>query len=165
MLVFGIDPGRKCGYAALSVARSDDGKINCFKSGQIVTPAKLDYDEAIQFVLQGLQANLSTYMANATPVAVIEAGFCGHNPKTALKLGEMRGAIKAFFWGKGITTVDFFPTEVKKAIAGKGGGSKMDVERGIKKIVTGCREILYEDESDAIAVAASYILACQEASR
>jgi crossover junction endodeoxyribonuclease RuvC len=161
MIVFGIDPGRKCGYAALSVAKGD-GKIDCLKSGQIVTPAKLDYDEAIQFILAGLKANLGPYLAT-TPVTVIEAGFCGHNPKTALKLGEMRGAIKAFFWGKGITTVDFFPTEVKKAIAGKGGGSKIDVERGVKNIVNRCREILYEDESDAIAVAAAYILACQEA--
>lgn len=157
MLVVGIDPGRKTGYAQLI---ADKFAICHLKSGVTIDNKKNDYNDAIQSVLRQLDAaNLAD---NAT--VVIESGFVGHNQSAALKLGEMRGALKMFFWHRGCEIVEFTPNEVKQAIVGNGHASKAAVKNGLKTVVKQCPTVLDDNQSDAIAIATAYILACKQES-
>src|SRR5690349_11719091 len=85
-LILGIDPGsRFTGYGIIRVEKSRHSYLT---SGCIRITAS-DLGERLQQIFAGLQEVIQTYRPTE---AAIEQVFMHHNPGTALKLGQARGA-------------------------------------------------------------------------
>lgn len=82
----------------------------------------------------------------------IEGVFYCKNPRTALSLGEARGAILCLMAERGIPVFEYPPATVKMSVAGRGSADKKAVQRMVCALL-GIREALPDDASDALAVA------------
>ena len=74
------------------------------------------------------------------------------NPRSALVLGQARGAALAALGGAGLRVDELTPQEVKTAVAGAGNASKQQVQRMVKKLLSLGR-VPAQDAADALAVA------------
>jgi crossover junction endodeoxyribonuclease RuvC len=86
----------------------------------------------------------------------MERAFMGRNAMSALKLGEVRGALLAVAGRRGIDVVDYPPATVKVAVAGSGRAEKGAVAIGVRHMLGGRHEA--GDSTDALAVALCHLL-------
>lgn len=86
----------------------------------------------------------------------MERAFMGRNAMSALKLGEVRGALLAVAGRRGIDVVDYPPASVKVAVAGNGRAEKAAVAVGVRHMLGGRHEA--GDSTDALAVALCHLL-------
>jgi len=88
--------------------------------------------------------------------AAIEGAFFAKNAKTAMILGEARGAAIASCAAAGVPVFEYSPRKVKQALVGSGSVSKVQVAAMVKRIL-GISEELQDDESDALAIAICHL--------
>ena len=88
--------------------------------------------------------------------------FCGVNPSSALKLGEVRGALIALAYSYKVKLVELTPRYVKTLLTGKGAGSKDEVAQGLKRLIGFTKGTLPYDASDAVALALSSGFYCAQ---
>ena len=89
-------------------------------------------------------------------VCVIEKEFVGVNYRSALKLGEARGALISAVQRLNIAVEEVMPTEVKKAVTGYGHASKDQVNIAVKILLRFDKGNLPFDATDALAIALFY---------
>jgi crossover junction endodeoxyribonuclease RuvC len=87
---------------------------------------------------------------------VFEDQFCGINARTALKLGQTRGALMTAVSRAKIPLVEVTPAEVKKTITARGNASKEEVSASLKALIGFERGNLPYDATDALAIAIAY---------
>jgi len=75
------------------------------------------------------------------------------NAQSALKLGQVRGAVMVAAVGRGLDVMEFTPAEIKVAVTGHGRAEKVQVQRMVKVLLglPGVPEP--HDAADALAVA------------
>ncbi len=85
-------------------------------------------------------------------VAAVEDLFVAHNPRSALKLGQARGAAVVAAMKQGISVHDYSPRMVKQAVAGYGQAQKEQVQHMVQALLelSGAPS---PDAADALAVA------------
>ena len=96
---------------------------------------------------------LSEVMALQQPeVAAVEDVFVAHNSRSALKLGQARGAAVVAAMKQGLTVYDYSPRLVKQSVAGYGHAQKEQVQHMVRVLLelTGTPT---SDAADALAVA------------
>jgi crossover junction endodeoxyribonuclease RuvC len=122
MMILGIDPGLCItGWAILH-----EGAV--YKYGLIKTTPKEELYGRIQFIY----SEIKVIIAEHKIVSIgIEAGYCGIDGVTALKLGMVRGAVIAA--GTGLHIATYAPSTVKLQIAGNGHANKTDMLDAIHK--------------------------------
>jgi crossover junction endodeoxyribonuclease RuvC len=86
-------------------------------------------------------------------ICVLEKAFFGANAASALKLGEVRGALIAACGSRSVTVVELAPTKVKKIVAGNGRATKEDVCRSLETLLEFNRGSMPLDATDALALA------------
>jgi crossover junction endodeoxyribonuclease RuvC len=89
-------------------------------------------------------------------VCVIEKAFVGININSALRLGEVRGALISAVAQDQVEIVEVAARKVKKTITGNGAASKEDVLRAIQLLLNFNKGKLPFDVSDALAIALYY---------
>lgn len=158
-LVLGIDPSVACsGYALVY----EDLTIKDL--GTITTNSKDPEPKRLDKIYQEVKAMCETYKPD---VAIMEDQFVGKNPQTGLYLARARGVAMLACYHAGVSVVLYSPSEIKKAMTGKGNAKKELVQEeaikafshngviqqifggGIKK--TGKKK--NDDISDALAAA------------
>ena len=159
MRVIGIDPGsRRTGWAVLDAQGS---KVARVASGTIDVQSLLDDKLADGELAQRLKAiaeSLEHILSLHRPdVSAVEGVFFSANAKSALVLGQARGAIILTLARAGLSVAEYAPTEIKKAVAGGGRAGKDQVQQMVKLILGESRDFR-EDESDAVAVAICHSL-------
>jgi len=87
---------------------------------------------------------------------VIEKAFCGNNVNSALRLGEVRGAMIASVRRFGLEVIEITPAEVKKTIAGNGRASKEEVKLAVQTLMKITDQKVPFDVTDAIAIALTF---------
>jgi crossover junction endodeoxyribonuclease RuvC len=147
VLVLGIDPGtRIAGYA---LVESDGYTLRRVASGVF----KLNPREEISVRLASLHKGVAAILGRHSPSeAAVEKVFFGHNVKSALALGHGRGAMLAALGGSGIPVFEYAPSQVKKAVTGRGAATKEQVAKMVSVLFEGYTAET-PDESDALAVA------------
>ncbi len=86
-------------------------------------------------------------------ICAVESAFFGINVSTALKLGEIRGALKSAIAHHNISLLEFSPAEIKKTITGGGRAEKDVVARSVL-LMLGIKDFqLPFDATDALAIA------------
>lgn len=148
MKIIGIDPGYdRCGIAI--VERTQQGEQLLF-SDCIVTDRKATFPERLVQVCNAFIAATQTHTPNA---CALEKVYFTTNQKTAMQVAEVRGALLYLSQVARLTIVEYTPNEIKVAIAGDGRADKKQVIFMVPRLVCVKKEITYDDEYDAIAVA------------
>jgi len=84
--------------------------------------------------------------------AVIEGAFFAKNAKTAMILGQARGAVLAVCALRGVPVYEYSPRSIKLATVGAGAASKEQVGKMVMRLL-GLAEPPQPDAADALAAA------------
>lgn len=151
MRVLGIDPGsRITGYGVVEQLGSQLIHID---NGAIFTDRAADFPGRLKLIFEGLTEVIHRY--SPTRVAV-EDVFFSTNVRSALKLGQARGAAIAAAVHAGLPVSEYTALQVKQAVVGEGKAAKEQVQRMLKALLN-LPEVAQADASDALAVAVCHL--------
>ena len=144
--IIGIDPGsRKTGYGIVDVVGP---KISYVTSG-IIRLSEKSLPERLKIIFDGVTQIIEQYQPKQMG---IEEVFLVHNPSSALKLGQARGAAIVAGANGGLPVGEYSARSVKLAVVGTGSASKEQVQMMIVQLLR-LSESPAEDAADALAVA------------
>lgn len=147
--VLGIDPGTAVtGFGVVEADRRRRGKL--VQCGVIRTSA----DAALPRRLRELYEAVAELIQEFNPVAMaIEDVFQGKNVRSALTLGQARGAIIVAAARKEVAVAEYTPRQIKRAVAGAGGATKEQVAFMVQRHLRLLSPPTPLDAADGVAVA------------
>jgi len=149
-LILGVDPSlRGTGFG---VVRLDKKKPATLAQGTIQCPAKWSRSECLVAISKTLREVIATHRPT---VCAIEGLFYAQNPKTALIMGEARGAAMAAIAEGGLEIYEIAPRKVKQSIVGHGNAQKIAVAKMVQRMLA-LDELPAPDAADALALALTY---------
>jgi crossover junction endodeoxyribonuclease RuvC len=148
VVVLGIDPGLAC--TGFGVVRVEGQRVIALAHGDIPTRPRLDPAERLHRIHAGIAEVLALHAPDA---AAVESLFIGLDPRAILSVGQARGAALAACGASGITSSEYAPAQVKRAVCGSGRAPKDQVGRMISVILRLEGTPPSEHAADALAVA------------
>jgi crossover junction endodeoxyribonuclease RuvC len=152
--VLGIDPGTAaCGYGIVDV---DGGRLRAVEHGWWQTPAR----QRPELRLKRIHDAVAELIAKQSPAAVVlEESFVGVDARTALSVGQARGAVLVACANAEVACAEYPPATVKHAVCGYGRAEKAQVQRMVR-VILGLAELpTPHHAADALAVAICHALA------
>ena len=152
-VVIGIDPGTAItGYGLIKESKSGD--LTWLTHGVITTPS--DWDEPRR--LLHLYRSLLEIIKDSKPdCAAVEKLFFQKNVKTALNVGQGRGAALIAVAEAELPIGEYSPLAIKLAVVGYGKADKKQVQQMVK-LLLGLKDIPRPDDAaDALAVAICHL--------
>lgn len=148
MLVLGVDPGSVCtGYGAVERQGESFRLVSC---GVIRLSSRQSIPERIKIIYDGL----SEVIGECAPgVLALETTYVNRNPQSALKLGQVRGAIVALAMNHGLVLREYAPREVKRVLTGKGNAGKDRVAYMAMHYLGIATPLAPHDVTDALGIA------------
>ncbi len=130
MVVLGVDPGsRITGYG---VVRHNGASFALLACGVIRLNSRSTHAERIGQIYRELEG----VIADFRPARLaLETAFLSRNVQSALKLGQVRGAVIALAMNSKLVLHEYAPREVKLAVTGKGAASKEQVASMVSRIL------------------------------
>lgn len=145
--VLGIDPGsRITGYGIIDAHRGQLSFVTC---GVIKTNPAAPFAHRINEIFDGINQIIQVHQPG---VAAVEDVFVSKNPRSALKLGQARGAAVVAVMQNGLAVCDYSPKLVKQSVVGYGQAEKGQIQH-MMKILLGLPKQPSADAADALAVA------------
>jgi crossover junction endodeoxyribonuclease RuvC len=146
--ILGVDPGSACTGYGLVAGEGDD--VCYVASGTIRAPKDASRFER----LHGIYAGLARVIRELEPTHfAIEEVFYNKNPRSALVLGEARGAAILAAVNAGLPVFEYAAREVKLSVTGNGAAHKSQVNYMLGKVLSLSPPPADTDESDALAIA------------
>ncbi|VAX39713.1 Crossover junction endodeoxyribonuclease RuvC [hydrothermal vent metagenome] len=144
----GIDPGlNKTGYAILVRNKK---KLILKEGGIVRSTAELSLAERVCEIGTGVREVIEQYQPKM--MAIEQVFSFGKNPKTAIMLAHVRGAILMVAAENKIPIVHYTPRQIKKLLTGSGSASKEQMQHAVKTEL-GLKDILKpNDVADASAI-------------
>ena len=152
MRVLGIDPSLQS--TGFGIVEEDAGRLRPVAYGIIKPPAKLPLHLKLADIRNELETLIRTY---APAEAAIENPFYAQNMKTALLLGQVRGAVLIAVAGTGCALAEYSALEIKKAVTGYGQADKDQVQTMVRSLLELDDEAIPLDASDALAAAICHL--------
>src|SRR3989339_921403 len=122
MIILGIDPGfARMGWGVISKTGT---KFSLVDYGCLETFKGINISDRLEMIFNGISKVINKYNPD---LAGIETLFFNTNAKTAVKVGEARGAILVALKKSGVKICDVTPLQVKQAVAGYGRAEKPQV--------------------------------------
>jgi len=152
--VIGIDPGTaSCGYG---IVHESGGRVTAIDHGWWTTPARERPELRLKTIFEGVAGLVAQHRPD---VVALEESFVGADARTALSVGQARGAVMVAAATAGVACAEYSPTRIKQAVCGYGRAEKQQVQKMVRAILG-----LQEDPSpshaaDALAVAICHALA------
>ena len=147
----GIDPGSR--YTGYGVLEGDGNRVRHIANGTIRIPAHLPFPERLRIIYEQLRSIIEE--SHPAHMAV-EDVFIAKNVKSALKLGQARGAAILAGVNAGLEVHEYSPLQVKQAVVGYGRAGKDQVTQMIRYLF-GLKEPLNPNAADALAVALCHL--------
>jgi crossover junction endodeoxyribonuclease RuvC len=107
-------------------------------------------------IFEGVQELIA---AHAPDAVVLEESFVGADARTALSVGQARGAVLVASALAGVGCAEYAPARVKQAVCGYGRAEKGQVARMVKTILGLDESLSSSHAADALAVAICHALA------
>ena len=149
--VLGVDTSLRS--TGVGVVEGRGNRLSTVEYGTIKTPQSKPLSEC----LVSLSAGLTEIIGRTKPSAVaLEGIFYCKNVKTAVILGEARGAAIAACAECGLPVFEYAPRRVKQAVVGFGGAGKEQVRKMVMTLLA-LKEEPQEDASDALAIAICHL--------
>jgi crossover junction endodeoxyribonuclease RuvC len=152
--VLGIDPGTAaCGFG---LVRRAGNRLIAVDFGWWSTPAS----DQPQRRLKQIHDEVADLIARYEPEAVaVEESFVGVDARTALSVGQARGAALVACANADVLCVEYPPATVKQAVCGYGRADKAQMQRMVRAILELERDPAPHHAADALAVAICHALA------
>jgi crossover junction endodeoxyribonuclease RuvC len=145
--ILGVDPGsRATGYGVII---SDRGRLSFVACGVIKTTPTLPFAHRLNQIFNGINEVIQVHQPD---VAAVEDVFLSTNPRSALKLGQARGAAVVAVMQNGLSVFDYSPKLVKQGVAGYGQAVKAQVQHMVRVLLE-LQGAPSSDAADALAVA------------
>ena len=147
MIIIGIDPGIAIlGYGVLEYVNN---KFKTIDYGAVITTPKNTMPERIEIIFNSLDEIFSKYKPDAV---AYEELFFNQNAKTALVVGQARGAAVLAAQIKKINIFEYTPLQVKQSVTGYGRADKKQIQYMVKMLLN-LREVPKPDDvADALAI-------------
>ncbi|MDE2655344.1 MAG: crossover junction endodeoxyribonuclease RuvC [Gemmatimonadota bacterium] len=148
-VLLGIDPGTAVtGFGVVTV----DGRrrTQLLQCGVIRTSPRAP----LALRLMEIHEEVAALIDEFSPAAVcVESAFYGKNVRSALTLGQARGAIIVAAAIRGVEVVEYAPREIKKAVVGTGAATKDQVAYMVRRHLRLATDPKPNDAADGIAAA------------
>jgi crossover junction endodeoxyribonuclease RuvC len=145
--VLGVDPGSQAtGYGVIDRVGSE----LCWVAHGVLRPVR---SASLSARLAALMQQLGAVIAQYAPdVASVEDVFVASSPRSALVLGQARGAALVALGAAAIPLVQYAPARIKQVVAGNGRAAKDQMQRMVKRtlILASAPAV---DAADALAAA------------
>lgn len=152
--VLGVDPGtRLVGWAVLE--RRGVGVQHVASGVWRLGRPPVEVAERLLRLRGAMQECVRAY---APACLALEAAFFGKNARSALRLGEARGAAIVTAAELALPVLELPPALVKRRVAGSGAASKEQIAHLVRVQLALAPEFESSDESDALAVALCALL-------
>jgi crossover junction endodeoxyribonuclease RuvC len=152
--VIGIDPGTaSCGYG---IVHESDGRLRAIDHGWWTTPAAARPEARLKTIFDAVAGLVAQHQPDAV---VLEESFVGVDARTALSVGQARGAVMVAAASAGVECAEYPPARVKQVVCGYGRAEKQQVQRMVKTILGMQSEPTPSHAADALAVAICHALA------
>ena len=148
MRVLGIDPSiQSTGFGIIEYSQDNYSVL----SYGVIRPSRQKlFHHKINEIKSRLEALIETYKPDEV---AIENPFYAQNIKTAIALGQVRGATLVAVASCNCALFEYSPLEIKKAVTGYGQADKNQVRAMVKTLLNFKDEKLETDASDALATA------------
>ena len=154
--ILGIDPSlRGTGYGVIRTGKPNPVAL---AHGTIACPKDWARSRCLAKISQTLRDLLLEF---SPEVCVVEGLFFAQNLKTAIVMGEARGAALATVGETGIDIFEIATRKVKQAMVGYGAAQKIAVAKMVQRMLN-LAELPAPDAADALALA---LVHAQENSR
>jgi crossover junction endodeoxyribonuclease RuvC len=152
--VIGIDPGTAaCGYG---IVHESDGRLRAIDHGWWRTAAA----ERLELRLKTIFDAVVDLIARHEPDAVVlEESYVGADARTALSVGQARGAVLVASARAGVACAEYAPARVKQMVCGYGRADKRQVQKMVQTILAMREAPRPFHAADALAVAICHALA------
>jgi len=151
MRVMGVDTSLRSSGVALVQARGS--ALEAVAYDLISNPAKRKISSCLQHIYQSIVRMIADWQPDAVS---IEGVFFCRNVKTAVTLGEARGAVLAACASAEIPVYEYAPRRVKQAVVGFGSAGKEQVKKMVVAILN-LDDEPQNDVSDALAIAICHL--------
>jgi crossover junction endodeoxyribonuclease RuvC len=146
-IILGVDPSlRGTGYGVIRLAKPCPQTL---AHGTVVCPTTWEHSRCLLKISETLRDLIQQHRPT---VCVIEGLFFAQNLKTALVMGEARGAALAAIASGGLEIYEIAPRKVKQAIVGYGAAQKIAVAKMVQRMLQ-LAELPEPDAADALALA------------
>jgi len=153
MLVIGVDPGTATtGYGL--VREDERGNLEAVAYGVVTTPSDWDMPRRLLFIYEQLKEIIQNYQPDSSAV---EKLYFQSNVRTAISVGQGRGAALIALASSDLPLGEYTPLEVKQAVVGYGNADKNQVQQMVKMLLNMEELPRPDDAADALAVAICHI--------
>ncbi len=148
MRILGIDPGlTRTGFGIIDISNETFKLVDC----GIIKPNNKD---KLEKRLLTIFIDMSKILEQYKPTIVsIEEVFYGKNVKSALLLGQARGAAMLSAASKKVNIFEYSAKKIKQSITGNGNANKDQVKYMVASILNIKNLDIPLDASDALAIA------------
>ncbi len=148
MIILGIDPGLAIvGYGVIELLGN---RHTVLDYGTIITDKDMYIPDRLKLIYDQLSLIINKYKPEDV---AMEELFFNKNVKTAIKVGQARGAAILAAKNMGLNIFEYTPLQVKQAVVGYGRAEKKQVQEMVK-ILLNLKEIPKPDDAaDALAIA------------
>jgi crossover junction endodeoxyribonuclease RuvC len=152
--VLGIDPGTAVtGYGI--VRKEGRNPLTLVECGVIRTRARDDLANRLAEIHDGIEELIRRHKP---AVLSIEDIFYARNVRTTVVLGHARGVILLAAVKAGLEIHEFPPAEIKKAVAGTGAATKLQIQFMVTRLLRLKSAPQPTDAADGVAAALAYAL-------
>jgi len=120
------------------------------------TPSGRRPELRLKTIFDGVQELVAEFAPDAV---VLEESFVGADARTALSVGQARGAVMVAAANAGVECAEYPPARVKQAVCGYGRAEKQQVQKMVQAILSLQAPPNPSHASDALAVAICHALA------
>ena len=154
MKVLGIDPGTAaCGYG---VVFQHGNRLRALDHGTWRTAASERPEARLKTLFDGVTEVL---LRHAPTAVALEESFVGADARTALSVGQARGAVLVACAAAGVPCAEYAPARVKQTVCGYGRADKGQVQRMVQAMLGLKAPPTSNHAADALAVAICHALA------
>ena len=152
MRVIGVDPGIV--VTGFGIIDKKNNTIVAHSYGTVKPPKNMQLSDRLGYLYDEISLLLRKYKPN---MLAVEDTFYSKNFKSAMSLGQARGAIILAGYSAKVSCIEFSPKTVKKSVVGNGNASKEQVQYMVKNILKLDQLPSPFDSSDALAIGLCYL--------
>jgi len=147
----GIDPGSR--FTGYGIVESEGSRLRHITNGTIRLPAGVAFPERLRIIYEELR----TVIEEGKPGSMaVEDVFFAKNVKSALRLGQARGAAILAGVNSGLAVFEYSALEIKQAVVGYGRAGKDQVTEMVQRLFR-LNESLNPNAADALAAAICHL--------
>ena len=147
----GVDPGSR--YTGFGIVEGDGFKLKHIHHGTIKLPPARPLCERLKIIFDELSVSIREYDPESMAV---EEVFFAKNVKSALSLGQARGAVILAGVCLGLSIHEYSALSIKQSVAGYGRAAKEQVAGMVQRLLR-IEARIEPNAADALAIAVCHI--------